>query len=279
MHNNRLYQNRFTIAVLSILVVLASIVVTLVAYINSWLTLDLARLIVAGLASIGPISLSILTFLTLIDNQVLITERLKERERPAHEIVLQEVVQSAMESIKHNRYLIGGYHFDWYAFYTGDFFSVGIESIRALPNGSTSAELFKQNYPEYDEKLEQHTELRRELFEYAHDLIEVIHTPVSNYISSNDVYDSTGSKPEVETVVNHILSRNSPPSSETPMWWDEHYDDIHYLVAKEAPDEYSKFDTCLETYIENCDELFDSLADLKTEIVVQYGVSVNNNDT
>lgn len=181
-----LYEHRFKVVLGSVLLsVVPVLVVPIGGVVYGFISDTTARLLIAGFGALGTISLVAITFLTIQHNQVLVSERRKDREKPIQKAVLREVVVPSIQSLESNRDEIKNGQVSWSEAKVSLENGGAIdrkECLRTCLQSADSAvlEYTEDEYPELIQLLRQYDSKIHQVHQFADELLRELEEPIAD---------------------------------------------------------------------------------------------------
>jgi len=208
-----------------------------------------SQLIIAGIGAVGTLTLAAVTAVTLWQNQQMVKEQQRQRERPLIESILRNIVWDALDKIESNKKKIRDSEFDWIDADHTKLDSDELEMVNldldliGVRRDDVQSEQFVDRYPEAVEKMEQYDKYVITLDKYAYSVISTVREPLYEYLENNS---ERGEFEFLNNVVvfNAILGTGVDSSEVNPEWWEEHEEDIIRIVYENARDDYQDFLEC-----------------------------------
>lgn len=288
MNEDWLRDHRYEIAIgVFILSVIFLLVIPLLGYLRGLWSSTVSRLLISGIGGLGTILLALLTFLTLLDNHVLVKERVKEREKPLQRDMLEKIVWPAIDSIAANKRKLSDREIDWTAADpegSFEFVNVDLEMISERGDPVTS-DRFVEEYPEAVKYMEEYDEKLAKLDQSIYEFMECTREPLLEYIHSEDisvekvnpVFGSGSvedSNVDIDKVFQLIFSGEEPLLDEDrPDWWQNHKEEIYRIVSENDEGYYKKFRSLRTEVFNYSNEVRAVLVEVREEIETEYGIS------
>ena len=270
------YQHRYKLAVGAVAVsTLLVLVIPVAGFMLGYVSETLSRLLIAGLGALGTILLATLTSLTILNNRVLVRERLKDREKPIQRAVLRDVVESALSAISSNRSKILDGEVNWtdapFEARQVDLLGVNLETCYDDPD-AVAVERFAQSYPETAQMVRVYDDRLHGLSNTARELIERLEEPDTEFrLSTEGITEN-----DHEELMNLLLSVYEGVEKEDedlPDWWVEHRTEAHVAVTNEVP-ELEEWHKEQENFLDFSGKVQEQLIEVKREIQSEYGIDL-----
>lgn len=278
MTDHWLHDNRHSLAFGALIFsFIFTLVIPIIGYLFNFWSSTVSRLLMTGFGGLGTITLALLTFLTLIENRILVQERLKEREKPLQRDMLEKIVWPAIDTLDENRQKLNSEDFNWLNSDTKDKdglepVNVGLKQIGERGDPVTS-DRFVEAYPEVADKLVKYDEQLVTLDKYACECIECTREPIAEYFSSVYLGQSYLSPVEVDDVLNYLLVGDRPGrDDERPDWWTEHKQEFKRIAGECAGAHYEKFHKQRRKVFNYSNEVRRSLVEVREDIEQEYGI-------
>lgn len=273
---SRLYQHRYTIAVGALLLsVILVLVIPIGGFVLGYVSQTVSRLLIAGLGALGTILLATLTVLTILNNQVLINERLKDREKPIQTAVLRDVVESALTTVDSNRSKILHCEVNWVdvSFETGqtDLLGVNLETCYDDPD-AVAIERFAQSYPETAQLVSEYDDRVYELSNSARDLVKELEDPVSEFRLNTEGITENDHEQLMRLLLS-VYEGTNKQDDNLPNWWIEHRVEAE-AAAMEAVPELGHWYEEQENFLDFSGKVQEELIEVKREIQSEYGIDL-----
>jgi hypothetical protein len=279
--DSTIYQHRYKLAAgagaVSTLLVL---VIPIAGFTLGYVSETLSRLLIAGLGALGTILLATLTSLTILNNRVLVRERLKDREKPIQRAVLRDVVESALSAISSNRSKILDGEVNWtdapFEARQVDLLGVNLETCYDDPD-TVAIEQFEQSYPETARMVRVYDDWLHGLSNTVRELLERLEEPVIEFRRNTDGITEN----DHEELMNLLLSVYEGVEKEDedlPDWWVDHRTEAHVAVRNEVP-ELEEWHREQEDFLDFSGKVQEQLTEVKREIQSEYGIDLEDDSS
>jgi len=274
---SRLYQHRYTIAVGALLLsVILVLVIPIGGFVLGYVSQTVSRLLIAGLGALGTILLATLTVLTILNNQVLINERLKDREKPIQTAVLRDVVESALTTVDSNRSKVLHSEVNWVdvPFETGqtDLLGVNLETCYDDPD-AIAIERFAQSYPETAQLVSEYDDRVYGLSNSARDLVKELEDTVSDFrLNTEGITENDHG--QLMRLLLSVYEGTNKQDEDLPNWWIEHRVEAE-AAAMEAVPELGRWYEEQEDFLDFSGKVQEELIEVKREIQSEYGIDLD----
>jgi hypothetical protein len=278
MSDNWLRANRYYIAGGTFILVSALVlVVPILGYLQGLWSETTSRLLMSGMGVLGTVLLATLTFLTLLDNRILIQERVKERKKPLQRDMMEKIVWPAIESLNDNKEKLKQEEFDWLASdYTDtddfEFVNLNLEMI-AIRGDPVTSDRFADAFPEVTDEMVQYDEYLAGLDECAFKYITKARGAILDYIETNNVTNEDGDLVNSDDALHFLLVGDRPARDDgRPDWWVEHKWEFKRIAAENAGDYYDKFHKQRTKVFNYTNQVRHSLVEVRKDIEPEYGI-------
>lgn len=285
MAEDWLQESRYSLAIGSIVLAFVFVIIVPIwGYLYGIWSSTLSRLLMVGVSGLGTILLATLTFITLLDNRILVQERLKERDKPLQQDMLAKIVWPAIDAVDENQQKIRNENFNWIAAdYEGELELVNIDMEMIAERGDpVTSDRFVENYPEVAEQMRQYDKSLMRLDKCAYKYIQRVRKPMSDYIHAEKIQKTESSVIEVgeiedlveaDAAMNYLLIGDRPSREENrPKWWANHKQEFKKIAYQNA-EEYCQIFKDLQTKVVNdSNDVRRSLVQVREDIETEYGI-------
>jgi hypothetical protein len=277
-----LRERRFLIAAIAFVVSLILILlIPLILWALSILPQVGLQILITSLGTLGTVVLAILTYLTVMENRILVTEREKSREKPVQEFIIKKGIDPAIQVIEQNQERLITGNVDW---------NVAESSGRS---GALSADLqmcgekidsdaskfISEMYPDADNTIRAHDEEITELDECGKGIVERMDNTLNQFIKTEQGI-SMNKKAELKNLVMQVHpdweakveTSKLDDRAETADWWNNDRRDRfqeHFPAIQE-------WQEARDEYLRNAEKQKKRLEKLKKRIVLIYGINLSS---
>ncbi|WP_136591617.1 hypothetical protein [Salinigranum halophilum] len=224
-----------------------------------------------GFGALGTIFLALLTYLTLRDNQKLVHEELKDREKPIWNAVLRDIVNASLQSISSNGSVISNAEVEWTETKSKqsptDLTGTGLNTCLDNPD-LVAVEYFWQSYPEASRLVSQYDQRLHEMTDTARDVLERLEDPVTDFrLNTRGITEH-----DHDRLLSLLIAGPEATSSEElPEWWVENEGAIQSELIDNIPELQAWYDD-LEEFLTFSERLQEQLRHAKRDIQSEYGI-------
>jgi hypothetical protein len=227
-----------------------------------------------GFGAVGTVLLATLTFITISYNQVLVNERLKERQKNLEIDLSKKIIWPAFDAVSDNRERIRNGDIDWMDADvppTEDEIKDTILETIAFPEDPVTAERFSNRYPEVAERMCEYDKTLLRLESNAQKIIREVKPHITDHIYEGGVLED--SQPvDQGKVINNILNKRHMVRADQPDWWRDNRSDFLDLVWDHAGGEYKEFKNYRNELLDSSISLESELKEIRKDIEPDYGI-------
>lgn len=269
--SNKMRGYRYRIAVFVLLIAgLLCVVVPIVGVKYGVMTRTTTEMFVSGLGALGTISLATLTFLSILNNRILIEEQLKDRQRPIQKLILESVIDPCLDNVRRNNSRITDGRFYSNKKQIDPNIEINYSGIDSQQEQTPIAKAqLRSNHPEiynriveYDSKVE---ELEKEFSNVYNELDSV----VRGYIRQTENVTAANR----DEVILFIMERREP-NEFSPEWWRKNSQEFLQKAKSDVPqlDRWYSLVDEFQSFTGDTEEL---LVDMKRSVHDEYGISLD----
>jgi len=273
-----LYHHRYKIAVGTVLFsIILVLVIPIGGFVLGHVSQTVSRLLIAGLGALGTILLATLTVLSMLNNRVLVQERLKDREKPIQKAVLRDVVESALTTIDSNRSKILHGEVNWtdatFDTRQTDLLGINLETCYDDPD-AVAVERFAQSYPETAQLVSEYDNRVYRLSNYARELMKELEDPMSDFRLHTEGITEDDHEDLMKLVLS-VYDGVEKQEENLPNWWVEHGVQAEVAATEAGSDLESWYDE-QEDFLDFSGRVQEELIEVKKEIQSDYGIDLEN---
>ena len=240
------------------------------------------QVLMSGMSVAGTLLLATLTFLTLIDNRILIQERVKERKKPLQRDMIENIVRPSISIIDKNETKLKQESFDWLeADYTNtdDFEFVNIDMYMiGMRRDPVMSSRFADEFPDVADEMVKYDEYLTDLDACAFKYITECREAISEYIEMHEISNRNDEIIDADEVLNFLLIGDIPSrDDERPDWWVNHKQEFKRIAAENTGKYYDQFHKCKRKVFNYTNQVRKSLLDVRKSIEPAYGIKLESN--
>lgn len=276
------------LAFLGLFIFILTVVASYLIFQWSNLTLNSRVSVAASLVgALGTLVLATATIWTVLQNQILVDERVKEAERPLVRQELEEILIPYHEVVKNNIEAVEGSSvIDWgsYSPQKGlGFDGVHISRSEPVPLLQTDDVYLytrlERDAPGLWKMIQTHDGILNEIADLGDQISSLLEPAVKQYLEDHGLlneFDDGG----IRTLNGAILKQIDEygDQHEHADIWLEHRDELCRILDEVVADEYDELQEEIDRYRTHCEELSEELVERRVSLQKEYSVPVEDEE-
>lgn len=274
------FQNhRYSLTVIALVFVAVLILpLPILGFVCGYISETVARLLMVGIGAFGTVLLATITLLTLVDNRILVQERIKEREKPLMEDMLRKIVWPAVEIVDENKDKLGSEDMDW-SKAAGPFddrefemINVNLEPIARRGDPITS-DRFVEKFQNTTNKMIEYDKKIMRLDKLAGNIFENLRSPISEYIEDHEITYESHKLVDPDDVINFLLIGDKPArDDDRPDFWVENKDKFKRIAWNHDEKNLEEFYNVNRELFNYSNVVREALVEVREEIEPEFGI-------
>ena len=240
------------------------------------------QLLITSLGTLGTVVLAILTYLTVMENRILVTEREKTRERPVQEFIIRKAINPAIQAIEQNQKMLIAGNVHWSEPESnkggGGELSANLQMCNERMD-SDASKFISEMYTYAEKTIQAHDEEITQLDRRGKRIIEKMDGPLIQFIKTERGI-SMNKKGELKKLLmgvhydwdDGIEMSNLEDRAGTANWYNIDRRDRfqgHFPAIQEWQD-------ARDEYLRKANKQKEKLEKLKKKIALSYGINLSN---
>lgn len=240
--------------------IIASIIFSIFAYHQDWISEGLATLIIGGSGALATFTLALATFRSIRQNNESLRQLQIDRERPVVIDELSTIIQPSIDQLQNDLMHLRS---DSIGYDDGE---INIRNpISPHQIDEATLERFKTRHSDLYGKYKDFHELRKDVIDQADEVAESISPEVESVVEGTDQ--------GAEYVIRYLLDETFHIGGTSADFWNEHGEELEDILIESGGEEWEKLKGLKTELREEAESLVDELVSLKLELQDKYGIS------
>jgi hypothetical protein len=263
------------IAALAFLILLTLPVVPAELVYLGYRSQEFASVLMTGISAVGTLSLAVVTYLSLRQNDKRIEEMRKQREKPLVMDEIENVIGTAIEALRTDMRMIEDEdrHISWVLEDGPTPPAVAGMPGATIQKGISEAanQRLRREAPQLWERMEAHDQLAEELCELGSEIAQSVEPVLSDFAKGKDFdIDQNDRRVLLDSIV--VQLDDFGEDRNLYEFWRENGDELRRLPHIECQSLFDEFQNKTEEYERHSRELQESLEDRKKQLRGEYGI-------